>query len=56
MIHGDEMKRKKMIPTGEKSLKTSRHLLEIRSHRTMMAKGKTIPINPFVRKASALLI
>jgi hypothetical protein len=55
MIHGQEMRRKRMIPTGEKILEISRHFFEMKSHRIMMAKGKTTPIKPFVRKARALL-
>jgi len=49
------MRRKRAIPSGEKSLKTSRHLLEMKSHMIVIAKGKMNPINPFVRKARALL-
>ena len=54
MTHGHEIRRNSINPTGEKSLKMSPHLLEMESHKIVMAKGKTIPINPFVKKARAL--
>jgi hypothetical protein len=51
---GKERNKKMIIPRGEKSLNTSRHRFEIKSHIMIIAAGKTIPINPFVKKASAL--